>query len=101
MNLELAAFVIFDSGVLHSWRGCSAAAPNDLTIPPKKGNGVVPDGHAEPSKTADSDTDVTDVQAGLRSILELIRDIRRELTDVKELLEQAVAMTTPRADLML
>jgi len=60
----------------------------------------VPDGHAEPSKTADSDTDVTDVQAGLRSILELTLDIRRELTAVKELLEQAIAKTkphTPRA----
>jgi hypothetical protein len=61
----------------------------------------VPDVHTEPSKTADSGTDVTDVQAGLRSILELIRDIRRELTEVKELLEQAIAKTAPRADLRL
>ena len=61
----------------------------------------MPDGYVEPSKDADGGMDVADVQAGLRSMLELIRDIRRELTAVAELLEQAVAMTTPRADLML
>jgi len=61
----------------------------------------VPDGYVEPSKDADGGMDVADVQAGLRSMLELIRDIRRELTAVAELLEQAVAKTTPRADLML
>ncbi len=59
----------------------------------------MPDRYAEPSKDADGGTYMVDIQVGLRSILELIRDIRREMTEVAELLEQAKA--TPRADLML